>query len=117
MRGAESFETQTQSLKGQLNAEASITRRGTVALHWSDVSTRKVDTSESTPQHMVAKRPKQSYRPAPPSQASMEVMTWMLLAEALGQGTTDLVVLPTTSEVSASLCLCSLLRAHGEGVL
>lgn len=47
----------------------------------------------------------------------MEVMTWMLLAEALGQGTTDLVVLPTTSEVSASLCLCSLLRAHGEGVL
>lgn len=46
----------------------------------------KPDTSESTPQHMVEKRPKQSYRPAPPSQASMEVMTWMLLAEGPGQG-------------------------------
>jgi len=47
----------------------------------------KPDTSVSTLQHMVEKRPKQSYRPAPPSQASMEVMTWMLLAEGPGQGT------------------------------
>lgn len=89
-----------------------------MALHWSNVSARKARTPLSQHHSTWLKRDQsRAIGQHLPARRAWEVMTRMPLAEGLGQGTADLGLLPTTSEVSASPHLCSLLRAHGEGVL